>query len=188
MQIPSSSGKIYQYVGVVARSRSRPDPFPTVAELYSILALATNFLYPLHPDVIRASSTVLLLLCGPSNQSKVRLFVVCSTWVCIVSATAPLSYIKSIMEGKKHIEGSLVISESPWYNLFELHTFEQLMMIAFEHTTLTEDRYVAPLSDWGSDFESEFEFDLEPVEPRPSKRAADDLIDGEGGTRKQRVT
>lgn len=66
------------------------------------------------------------------------MFVVYSCWVQVLSATAPLSYIMSILEGRKDIEGSLEISESPWFNLHSPSSLEQLLSYAFESVTLDE--------------------------------------------------
>ncbi|KAH6666384.1 hypothetical protein B0J14DRAFT_568469 [Halenospora varia] len=44
----------------------------------------------------------------------------------------------SILEGRDSIEGILEIIESPWFNLLSLPSLEQLLLYAFESTTLTE--------------------------------------------------
>jgi hypothetical protein len=72
----------------------------------------------------------------------VRLFIVYSCWVQVLSATAPLSYILSILAGKGYIEGNLEISESPWFNLLSLSHLERLLLSAFEFATLTEHKRI----------------------------------------------
>ncbi|KAF4628437.1 hypothetical protein G7Y89_g9718 [Cudoniella acicularis] len=118
--IPDANGCIVQYVGVVTRHRKRPESFPTVVELYSMLSMAAMF---------RKQKT---------HAGVVRLFIVHSCWVQVLSATAPLSYIMSILEGRDSIEGILEIIESPWFNLLSLPSLEQLLLYAFESATLTE--------------------------------------------------
>lgn len=120
--IPDTNGCIVQYVGVVTRHREHPEPFPTVKELYSMLSMAAMFKnQKTHAEVI-----------------KIRLFIVHSCWVQVLSATAPLSYIISILERRDFIEGILEIIESPWFNLLSLPSLEQLLLYAFESVTLTE--------------------------------------------------
>lgn len=124
--MPDANGSTYQYVAVIKRHRKRPDPLPTVVELYSMLSLAAKFRkQKSHTDVV-----------------KVRLFIVHSCWVQVLSATAPLSYILSIHEGRDQIEGSLEINESPWFNILTSPGLERLLLFAFEFTTLNEQKRI----------------------------------------------
>ena len=138
--MPGTSNNISQYVAVITRKRKRPDAAPTVAELYSIWSLAATFRK--QKDLLgdmkaSISNTVFFLL---ADCLQVRLFVVHSYWVQVFSAEAPLSYMKSILEGKSHVKGSLEITESPWISILSLPNIERLLLLAFESVTLAQHK------------------------------------------------
>lgn len=125
MRIPNRNNSTSQYIAIVKRTRIRPESLPTTAELYCLLSLAARINEETHAEVI-----------------KVRLFIVYSSWVQILSATAPLSYILSMLQRKGHIEGHMEISESPWFNLLSLSGLERILLYAFESTTLVDHKRV----------------------------------------------
>lgn len=103
--IPEANGSTSQYIAVIRRQREQPESLPTLTELYSLFITTTvSFL--------------------PADPLQVRLFNVYSSWLQVLSATAPLSYIMSILERRDHIEGNMEISESPWFNLLSLPDLE----------------------------------------------------------------
>jgi hypothetical protein len=167
--IPNTNGSICQYVAVVKRNRARLESSPTSAELYSILSLAAMFReQKTHAGDIKVRVIADLVSCLQANRHQVRLFIVHSCRVQILSATAPLSYIMSILEGTENIEGSLDISESPWFNLVSLPSLEQLLLSAFESTILTKHERIPEM------------FLNRTALPQASKRKMEDSDSGAG--------
>lgn len=60
--MPDANGSTSQYVAVVQRHRERPESFPTVVELYSILSLAAKFRkQQTHTGVVKVGSIAVLV-------------------------------------------------------------------------------------------------------------------------------
>jgi hypothetical protein len=141
--IPEANGSTSQYIAVIRRQREQPESLPTLTELYSLFSSAAMFKkQKTHARVIKARSITTTVSFLPADPLQVRLFIVYSSWVQVLSATAPLSYIMSILERRDHIEGNMEISESPWFNLLSLPDLERLLLFAFESATLVKHKRI----------------------------------------------
>lgn len=115
VSFPHKAESISPFLSVIIRERHRPEALISSAELYSLLAMAAKHSTPLHTDPI-----------------NVRLLVVYSCWVQVLTAKTTPFHIMSIVEGWEDIVDKMEIHQTPWFNFFHAPGQLRILLSAFE--------------------------------------------------------
>ncbi|KAF8862546.1 hypothetical protein BDZ45DRAFT_686681 [Acephala macrosclerotiorum] len=106
------------YISLVIRKEHQSDTLITSSELYTLFSTAVK----------QASRQPLV------NFVEVRMLVVYSRWVQIVTAKTTRSYVTSIVEGWENIASQMEIYQTPWFNFMDVPGQQCVLLAAFEAT------------------------------------------------------
>ncbi|KAG9228047.1 hypothetical protein BJ875DRAFT_490303 [Amylocarpus encephaloides] len=114
-----SKGK-HMYISLVIRKEHESDTLITSAELYALFSTAAKQAWRQpHVDLV-----------------EVRMLVVYSRWVQIVTAKMTRIYITSIIEGWDNIANQMEICHTPWLNFMTILGQQCVLLAAFESTRI----------------------------------------------------
>ncbi|THV43733.1 hypothetical protein BGAL_0992g00010 [Botrytis galanthina] len=117
-QQPSPSRKTPIYISFIVRKEHRSDAVITSLELYTLFCTMAR-------QMKKQSSSHL-------ETIEVRMIVIYSRWVQIITAKSTQAYITSIINGCDDISGEMQISQTPWFNFLSSSGRHCVLLAVFE--------------------------------------------------------
>ncbi|KAF7898037.1 hypothetical protein BELL_1614g00020 [Botrytis elliptica] len=117
-QQPLPSRKNPIYISFIVRKEHRSDAVITSTELYTLFCTMAR-------QMKKQSSSHI-------ETIEVRMIVVYSRWVQIITAKSTQAYITSIINGYNDIAGEMQISQTPWFNFSSILGRHCVLLAVFE--------------------------------------------------------
>ncbi|KAF7898784.1 hypothetical protein EAF00_005230 [Botryotinia globosa] len=117
-QQSSPSRETPLYISFIVRKEHRSDAVITSTELYTLFCTMAR-------QMKKQSSSHM-------ETIEVRMIVIYSQWVQIITARSTQAYITSIINGYDNIAGEMQISQTPWFNFLSISGRHCVLLAVFE--------------------------------------------------------
>ncbi|KAM0145517.1 hypothetical protein ACHAQE_011227 [Botrytis cinerea] len=138
-QQPPPSRENPIYISFVIRKEHRSDAVITSTELYTLFCTMARQMEKQslsHMETIEVSNPFFQYIPTESKSLltfvQVRMIVIYSRWVQIITAKSTRAYITSIINGFDDIAGEMQISQTPWFNFLSISGRHCVLLAVFE--------------------------------------------------------